>query len=256
MMRSSRSATRLARKTGASGSMFPRRSRISTARRRSRSPCRESRTARRFPRGSTTETAPGRSRRSSSRGCRSCRRSISRDRSTWRSRRPRRRRTGTRPRRPRRSRSRWPASPMASRSAAGISPRSPGKRSPLGLEASLADTDGSETVTFTVSGLPDGVALSDGVANPDGTWTLTAEQLEGVTLDTSGGFAGSFELSIVGTTAEADGDTAVDVARTIKRRYRDSRWLRRDTDDPAPRARGPGPHRPRRSSGARIWSWG
>jgi hypothetical protein len=90
-----------------------------------------------------------------------------------------------------------------------------GEAAPLGIDATLIDADGSESVTFTVRGLPEGVGLSAGTENPDGTWTLTPEQLDGVTLDTAGGYAGSFELTITATSTEADGDTST-TARTMK----------------------------------------
>ena len=81
-----------------------------------------------------------------------------------------------------------------------------GEDAPLGVSARGFDTDGSETLRFTVSNLPEGVSLTEGTANADGTWTLTPDELGRVSIDTSAGYAGSFEVTIIGTSTEADGD--------------------------------------------------
>lgn len=53
---------------------------------------------------------------------------------------------------------------------------------PLDIQAVLVDTDGSETLSIVVSGLPAGALLSAGTHNPDGSWTLVPAQLTGLTL--------------------------------------------------------------------------
>ena len=78
----------------------------------------------------------------------------------------------------------------------------------LDLTAALADADGSETLTLTVSGMPEGAVLSAGTDNGDGTWTLTPAQLAGLTLTPAGNYGGSFDLSVTATATENDGDTA------------------------------------------------
>jgi Ca2+-binding RTX toxin-like protein len=82
----------------------------------------------------------------------------------------------------------------------------------LDLSAALADTDGSETLTLTVSGMPEGAVLSAGTDNGDGTWTLTPDQLAGLTLTPAGDFGGSFDLSVTATATEDDGDVATSAA--------------------------------------------
>ena len=52
----------------------------------------------------------------------------------------------------------------------------------LDIASTLTDTDGSETLAVTVSGLPNGTALSAGTVNPDGSVTLTPEQLGSLTV--------------------------------------------------------------------------
>ncbi|WP_296990995.1 Ig-like domain-containing protein [Thalassospira sp. UBA1131] len=79
----------------------------------------------------------------------------------------------------------------------------------LDLSASLNDLDGgSETLTITISGLPDGAALSAGTDNGDGTWTLTPGQLSGLTLTPPDNFSGSIDLDISATSREANGSVA------------------------------------------------
>jgi Ca2+-binding RTX toxin-like protein len=77
----------------------------------------------------------------------------------------------------------------------------------LDLAAALTDTDGSERLAITISGIPDGAVLSAGSDNGDGTWTLTADQLEGLTVTPSADFNGSFELTVTATSTDG-GDTA------------------------------------------------
>lgn len=96
----------------------------------------------------------------------------------------------------------------------------------LDLTAALTDTDGSETLSITVSDVPEGVTLSAGeVSGPDGagnfTYILTPEQLEGLTVTVPSSRSNDFDLKIVSTATENDGDTAsnattlhVDVAET------------------------------------------
>jgi Ca2+-binding RTX toxin-like protein len=78
----------------------------------------------------------------------------------------------------------------------------------LNIEASLADTDGSESLEITVAGVPQGAVLSAGADNGDGTWTLSADQLEGLTLTPPPGSGADFELTVTATATEASGDTA------------------------------------------------
>ena len=52
----------------------------------------------------------------------------------------------------------------------------------LNLSASLNDTDGSETLSINISGIPVGATLSAGTVNPDGTVTLLPTELSGLTI--------------------------------------------------------------------------
>ena len=52
----------------------------------------------------------------------------------------------------------------------------------LDISSALTDTDGSETLSVTVAGVPDGAALSAGTDNGDGTWTLDPADLANLTV--------------------------------------------------------------------------
>lgn len=77
----------------------------------------------------------------------------------------------------------------------------------LDITASLTDTDGSETLSITIDGLPDGATLSAGTDNGDGSWTLDEDDLNGLTMNVPNG-AGAFDLQVSGTSTEGAGGTA------------------------------------------------
>ncbi|MBF0171114.1 MAG: hypothetical protein HQK87_08510, partial [Nitrospinae bacterium] len=76
---------------------------------------------------------------------------------------------------------------------------------PLDFAAALSDRDGSETLTITLSGLPEGAFLSAGTHNEDGSWSLTPAQLDGLTLTPPAGSDQGFTLSVAATSRESDG---------------------------------------------------
>jgi hypothetical protein len=79
----------------------------------------------------------------------------------------------------------------------------------LDLHSALTDTDGSETLAVTISGLPAGAQLSAGTHNADGSWTLSPGQLHGLTLTPPADFSGDFSLTVQATAYEgANGDQA------------------------------------------------
>jgi PKD repeat protein len=53
---------------------------------------------------------------------------------------------------------------------------------PLVISASLADTDGSETLSITIAGVPADSTLSAGIDDGGGNWSLTPEELIGLTI--------------------------------------------------------------------------
>ena len=78
---------------------------------------------------------------------------------------------------------------------------------PLEIAPVFADLDGSETMTVSIGGVPEGAELSAGTNNGDGTWTLTVADLEGLTITPPADSSDDFELTVTATTAE-DGTTA------------------------------------------------
>ncbi|MCD1594385.1 Ig-like domain-containing protein, partial [Thalassospira xiamenensis] len=77
----------------------------------------------------------------------------------------------------------------------------------LDIDAGL--TDSGEVLTVTISGVPEGAKLSAGTDNGDGSWTLSAADLNGLTITPADDFSGSFDLTV--TAQSADGN---DVATT------------------------------------------
>ncbi|MEZ0169424.1 Ig-like domain-containing protein [Microvirga sp. TS319] len=84
----------------------------------------------------------------------------------------------------------------------------------LRLTAALTDTDGSETLSILLTGVPEGFTLSAGVRNADGSWSLSASQLAGLTLNPPDDFSGSLNLTLHATATEsATGDAITTEAR-------------------------------------------
>ncbi|MBX2805869.1 MAG: hypothetical protein KTR19_07850, partial [Hyphomicrobiales bacterium] len=77
----------------------------------------------------------------------------------------------------------------------------------LEIETSLLDTDGSETLSLTLSDLPEGATLNQGTDNGDGTWSLEPEDLAGLQLTTPGDGSSEFSVTATATATENDGDT-------------------------------------------------
>lgn len=76
----------------------------------------------------------------------------------------------------------------------------------LDIEAALQDTDTSETLSITLSGLPEGASLSAGTETDD-VWTLESGDLEGLSLTLPQGYAEDFEIAVEATANEAGGGT-------------------------------------------------
>ncbi|MGD1713409.1 cadherin-like domain-containing protein, partial [Dapis sp. BLCC M172] len=84
---------------------------------------------------------------------------------------------------------------------------------PLGITSSLVDTSGSETLSITISGVPDGATLSAGTDQGNGSWVLTPDELANLTIspprDRETGTIFSFDLTVAATATEtANNDTA------------------------------------------------
>jgi len=84
---------------------------------------------------------------------------------------------------------------------------------PLDISSALTDTDGSETLSVSISGVPAGATLSAGTYDADSdTWTLTPEELEGLSVSVADSDDTDFQLTVTATSTEANGDTATQTA--------------------------------------------
>ena len=81
---------------------------------------------------------------------------------------------------------------------------------PLTIASALTDTDGSETLAVTVSGVPAGAALSAGSDQGGGIWTLTPAQLAGLTITPPADSDVDFSLTVTSTSTDGS-DTATTV---------------------------------------------
>lgn len=74
----------------------------------------------------------------------------------------------------------------------------------LTIDAALTDVDGSEMLTIIISNVPNGAVLSSGIDNGDGTWTLNAGQLVGLTFTPPMNVSGSFNLVVTAIASEGN----------------------------------------------------
>jgi parallel beta-helix repeat protein len=81
---------------------------------------------------------------------------------------------------------------------------------------SLIDQDQSEILSLiTVSQIPDHAVLSAGTKNPDGTWTLTSEQLSSLSLTPGKHIADDFTFEVHVTATETENSDAATVTKSI-----------------------------------------
>ena len=78
---------------------------------------------------------------------------------------------------------------------------------PLNISSALTDTDGSETLSVTVAGVPAGATLSAGTDNGDGTWTLDPADLANLTVTPAADSDADFTLTVTATSTDGT-DTA------------------------------------------------
>ena len=90
-----------------------------------------------------------------------------------------------------------------------------GSSVPLSISAALSDTDGSESLSVTVSGVPSGATLSAGTDNGDGSWTLSTGDLSGLSLATPWGSTAPVVLSVAATATEASNGSQASVQSTL-----------------------------------------
>ncbi|WP_421878123.1 beta strand repeat-containing protein [Pacificispira sp.] len=81
----------------------------------------------------------------------------------------------------------------------------------LDITSALTDQDGSETLSITITGIPEGATLSAGTVNDDGSVTLTPDQLDGLTITPAANSADDFTLTVTATSTDGT-DTATQTA--------------------------------------------
>jgi hypothetical protein len=79
----------------------------------------------------------------------------------------------------------------------------------LNITGALGNADGSEVLSYLVSGLPSGFTLNHGVNNGNGDWSLTASDLSGLQINPAAGFSGTANVTVSAIATETDGDQAV-----------------------------------------------
>jgi Ca2+-binding RTX toxin-like protein/predicted nucleic acid-binding Zn-ribbon protein len=87
---------------------------------------------------------------------------------------------------------------------------------PIRLSASLANTDGSETLTLVLSGFPEGASFSLGASGENGTWVIADDQiaeLSTLTMTPPQDWNGRFTLQVVArATGTASGESTESTA--------------------------------------------
>ncbi|MBL6929790.1 MAG: hypothetical protein ISR44_11520, partial [Rhodospirillales bacterium] len=86
----------------------------------------------------------------------------------------------------------------------------------IALDISAAVADSTETVDFvTVAGVPEGASLSAGTSNINGTWTLEASELVGLTITPADDSNADFTLSVTATSTDGTTGAAADIDVTV-----------------------------------------
>jgi VCBS repeat-containing protein len=86
---------------------------------------------------------------------------------------------------------------------------------PLTIDAALTDVDGSETLTVSIVGVPEGATLNHGFQT-DGVWTLTAAELSGLTITPAEGSFADFTLTITAISEENGTELIASTQATIE----------------------------------------
>ena len=78
------------------------------------------------------------------------------------------------------------------------------------IAANLVDTDGSESLSYTITGVPTGATFSAGTSLGGGVWSFTPAQVAGLHIYPADGYTGIMNLTLNVTSTEAsNGATAV-----------------------------------------------
>jgi hypothetical protein len=84
------------------------------------------------------------------------------------------------------------------------------------IQAALTDTDGSESLSVSVSGVPSGSAFSAGTDHGGGVWTFAGSELDNLKFLAADGFTGTVNLTVSATSTESsNGSTASTASQTM-----------------------------------------
>src|SRR5690606_38290036 len=86
----------------------------------------------------------------------------------------------------------------------------------LDIGGALGDLDGSESLSYTIEGVPAGAVLSAGTDNGDGSWSLAPADLAGLTITPPANSDADFTLTVPATSTEADGGARASVSANIE----------------------------------------
>ncbi|KSW22077.1 hypothetical protein AOX63_01155 [Pseudomonas sp. ADP] len=78
----------------------------------------------------------------------------------------------------------------------------------VGINAALSDTDGSESLSVKITGMPNDATFTSGTHNADGSWSFTQAQLHDLQLLPASGYNGTLTLGVTAIATESDGSTA------------------------------------------------
>ncbi|MDP2265826.1 MAG: type I secretion C-terminal target domain-containing protein, partial [Thiobacillus sp.] len=83
------------------------------------------------------------------------------------------------------------------------------------ISTALVDTDGSETLSVTVAGVPAGAAFSAGTNLGGGIWSFTAAQLNGLIFLPADGYTGTVNLTVTSTATETSNGSTASTTQTV-----------------------------------------
>jgi len=83
----------------------------------------------------------------------------------------------------------------------------------LDIQTSLLDT--SELLEITIEGVPTDATLSAGTQNPDGSWSLLAADLDGLTLTPPPDSAEDFDLTVTATALDGSSEASTTVTLNV-----------------------------------------
>jgi hypothetical protein len=79
----------------------------------------------------------------------------------------------------------------------------------------LSDTDGSETLSISISGVPSGATFSAGTNMGGGTWSFNSAQLDGLQLYPASGFSGTLNLTETATSIELSNGSSASTSMAV-----------------------------------------